>query len=83
MSEVTGSKNFVAFGDQGQRAPDVQPERVVMVAPDGLTVQVMAEDVPSFAERGFELVAAAGPAPEAPTRLKRIKSAPAEAEEES
>ncbi len=83
MSEITGSKEFVAFGDQEQRPPDMQPERVVMVAPNGRTVQVMAEDVPGFAERGFERVGAAGPAPEAPTRLKRTKSAPAQAEEES
>lgn len=83
MSEITGSKEFVAFGDQEQRPPEVQPERVLMVAPDGRTVQVMVEDVPGFAERGFELVAAAEPAPEAPSKPRRTKSVTAEAEEES
>lgn len=82
MSDVTGSKDFVAFGDQEQRPPDAQPGRVVMVAPDGRTVQVMAEDVPGFAELGFERVAADEPAA-APARPRRTKSALAEAEEGS
>lgn len=83
MSDVTGSKDFIAFGDQEQRPPDPQPKRVVMVAPDGRIVQVMAEDVAGFSERGFTLAAAAEPSTEAPTRPKRTKSAPAESEEES
>ncbi|HMM41894.1 MAG TPA: hypothetical protein PKA95_08335 [Thermomicrobiales bacterium] len=84
MSNVTGSKDFVAFGDQGQRPPDPQPGRVVMVAPDGRTVQVMNEDVSGFTERGFVLAEPDGdPAAEAPARAKRTKTAPAEPEEES
>ncbi len=83
MSDVTGSKDVVAFGDQGQRPPDPQPERVVMVAPDGRTVQVMAEDVPAFAERDFALAAPTEPYPEAPSKPKRNKAAPTEPAEES
>jgi hypothetical protein len=82
MSEITGSKEFVAFGDQGPRPPDPQPERVVMVAPDGRTVQVMAEDVAGFAERGFVLSRSPqGVEPELP-KAKRPK-APTMEEEES
>lgn len=82
MSDVTGGKDFVAFGDQERRAPDVQPERVVMVAPDGRTVQVMVEDVPGFAERGFVLSRSPqGVEPELP-KAKRPK-APTMEEEES
>ena len=80
MSEVTGNEDFVAFGDQGQRPPDPQPERVVMVAPDGRAIQVMAEDALAFAERGFELAEPGDPAAEAPARPKRTRAA---AEEES
>ena len=80
MSEVTGNEDFVAFGDQGQRPPDPQPERVVMVAPDGRTVQVMTEDASGFAERGFVLAATVEPTAEAPTKPKRTRAA---AEEES
>jgi hypothetical protein len=83
MSDVTGSRDFVAFGDQGQRLPDPQPERVVMVAPDGWIVQVMTEDVPGFTERGFVPAEPNEPAVEAPARPKRMKAAPAESEEES
>lgn len=79
MSDVTGSKNFVAFGDQGQRPPDPRPERVVMVAPDGRTVQVMVEDVASFAERGFVLEVRPIPEPE-PTKPKRAKAPTTEEE---
>jgi len=83
MSDVTGSKEFLAFGDQGQRPPDPQPERVVMVAPDGRAIQVMAEDALAFAERGFELAEPGEPAAEPPARPKRTKTAPAEPVEES
>ena len=83
MSDVTGSRDFIAFSDQGQRPPDPQPERVVMVAPDGRTVQVMAEDVPGFTERGFAPAEPSDPAAEAPARPKRTKTSPAEPEEES
>ena len=67
MSDVTGNKDFVVFGDQGQRPPAPQPERVVMVAPDGRTVQVMTEDVAGFEERGFVL--------ETPTVAERLEPA--------
>jgi hypothetical protein len=80
MSDVTGSKDFVAFGDQGQRSPDPQPERVVMTAPDGRTVQVMAEDVPGFAERGFVPAELSEPAAETPAKPRRTRAA---AEEEN
>ena len=80
MSEITGSKEFVAFGDQGQRPPDPQPERVVMVAPDGRTVQVMVEDVPGFTERGFVPADPSEPAAETPAKPRRARAA---AEEES
>lgn len=80
MSDVTGSKEFVAFGDQGQRPPDPQPERALMVAPDGRTVQVMAEDVAGFAERGFEPAAQTEPIAEAAPKPRRTRAA---AEEES
>lgn len=83
MSDVTGSKDVVAFGDQGQRPPDQQPERVVMVAPDGRTVQVMTEDATAFSERGFVLAEPGDLAAEAPARPKRTKTAPAEPEEAS
>jgi len=83
MSEITGSKEFVAFGDQEQRPPDLQPERVLMVAPDGRTVQVMAEDVPGFAERGFVLAAAVEPTPDAPSKPKRTRATPADEQESS
>jgi len=73
MSDVTASKDFVAFGDQGQRPPDPQPERVVMVAPDGRTVQVMVEDVAGFEERGFVLEVRPVPEPE-PAKPKRAKA---------
>jgi hypothetical protein len=79
MSEITGSKEFVAFGDQGPRPPDPQPERVVMVAPDGRTVQVMAEDVAGFAERGFALQSRP-PAEAEPPKPKRAKAAAADEE---
>lgn len=74
MSDVTGSKDFVAFGDQERRAPDVQPERVVMVAPDGRTVQVMVEDVPGFEERGFVLETPTVTERLEPTKPKRAKA---------
>lgn len=80
MSDVTGSKEFVVFGDQGQRPPDPQPERVVMVAPDGRTVQVIAEDVPGFTERGFVLAEPSEPAAETPAKPRRTRAA---TEEES
>lgn len=83
MSDVTGSKDFVAFGDQGQRPPDPQPERVVMVAPDGRTVQVMVEDAPAFAERGFVPAEPGEPAVEAPAKPKRTKAAPGVEPEEA
>lgn len=83
MSEISASKEFVAFGDQEQRPPDVQPERVVMVAPDGRTVQVMVEDVTGFAERGFVLAVTVEPTAEAPSKPKRTKSGPADSEVES
>ena len=73
MSDVIGSKDFVAFGDQGQRPPDPQPERVVMVAPDGRTVQVMVEDMAGFEERGFVLEVRPLPEPE-PAKPKRAKA---------
>lgn len=79
MSDVTGSREFVAFGDQGQRPPDPQPERVVMVAPDGRTVQVLTDDVEVFAERGFVLEARPAPEPE-PAKPKRTKAATADEE---
>lgn len=83
MSEITGSKEFLAFGDQEQRPPDVQPERVVMVAPDGRTVQVMGEDVDVFAERGFVPRELTQPATEAPLRPRRTRSTPADEQEAS
>jgi hypothetical protein len=79
MSDITGSKEFVAFGSQEQRPEDAQPERVVMRAPDGRAVQVMAEDVGAFAERGFVLEGRTAPDPE-PAKPKRSK-APADEEE--
>jgi hypothetical protein len=78
MSEVTGSKEFVAFGDQEQRPADPQPERVAMRAADGRTVQVMAEHVPGFAERGF--VPEGGPTPEPEPAKPRRANAPADEE---
>jgi hypothetical protein len=81
MSEITGSKEFVAFGDQGQRPPDPQPERVVMVGPDGRTVQVMAEDVPAFAERGFVRRELTQPVADAPAKPRRPKATPADEQE--
>ncbi|MGE5501667.1 MAG: hypothetical protein ACM3W4_07060, partial [Ignavibacteriales bacterium] len=73
MSDITGSKDFVAFGSQEQRPEDAQPERVIMRAPDGRTVQVMAEDVEAFAERGF--VPEGGPTPEPePAKPRRSKA---------
>ena len=78
MSDVTGSKDVVAFGDQGQRPPDQQPERVVMVAPDGRTVQVMTEDVAGFEERGFALETAAVTERLEPAKPRRAKAAPDE-----
>ena len=74
----------MAYGDQEQRPPDEQPERVVMRAPDGRTVQVMTEDVAEFEGQGFELVAAAVEAPtEQAVKLKRQKVTQAEREEAS
>jgi hypothetical protein len=78
MSDVTGSKDFVAFGDQGQRPPDPQPERVVMVAPDGRTVQVMTEDVVGFEERGFVLETPAVTERPEPAKQRRAKATPDE-----
>ena len=78
MSDVTGSKDFVAPGDQAQRPPDPQPERVVMVAPDGRTVQVMTEDVAGFEERGFVLETPAVTERLEPTKPRRAKATPDE-----
>ena len=78
MSDVTGSKDFVAFGDRGQRPPDPQPERVVMLAPDGRTVQVMTEDVAGFEERGFVLEMPAGTERLEPAKARRAKATPDE-----
>ena len=81
MTEVTGSRDFVAHGDQEQRPPDEQPDRLVMRAPDGRTVQVMTEDVAEFDAQGFVLETAAV---ESPTpKPKRAKAAPVEPEEGS
>ncbi len=77
MSDVTGNKDFVAFGDHGHRPPDPQPERVVMVAPDGRTVQVMTEDVDGFEERGFVLETP-GVTDRLPTKPRRAKATPDE-----
>lgn len=79
MSDVTGSREFAAFGSQGQRPPDPQPERFVMVAPDGRTVQVMVEDVAGFAERGFVLEVRPVPEPEL-AKPKRAKAPTTEEE---
>lgn len=81
MSDVTGRKKFAAFGDQEQRPPDEQPERLLMRAPDGRTVQVMAEDVGEFEGQGFELTTATDPPTEAPAKPKRQKVTQAEPEE--
>ena len=78
MSDVTGSRDFVAFGDQGQRPPDPQPERVVMVAPDGRAVQVMTEDVAGFEERGFVLETPAVTERLEPAKPRRAKATPDE-----
>jgi hypothetical protein len=78
MSDVTGSKEFVAFGDQEQRPPDPQPERVVMVARDGRSVQVMAEDVADFEERGFVLETPAVIETLEPAKPRRAKATPDE-----
>jgi hypothetical protein len=80
MSEITGSKDFVAYGDHVPRPPDPQPERVVMVAPDGRTVQVMAEDVVGFAERGFVLPRSPQGAEPEPQKAKRAKAPTTEEE---
>jgi hypothetical protein len=50
-----------------------------MVAPDGRTVQVMAEDVAGFAERGFALQSRP-PAEAEPPKPKRAKAAAADEE---
>lgn len=78
MSEISSSKEFVAFGDQGQRPSDPQPERVVMVAPDGRAVQVMTEDVAGFEERGFVLETPAVTERLEPAKLRRAKATPDE-----
>ncbi len=78
MSETTGSKDFVAFGDQGRRPPDPQPERVVMVAPDGRAVQVMTDDVAGFEERGFVLERPAITERPEPAKPRRAKATPDE-----
>jgi hypothetical protein len=78
MSEISGSKEFVAFGDQGQTPPDPQPERVVMVAPDGRTVQVMTEDVAGFEELGFVLETPAVTERLEPAKPRRAKATPDE-----
>ena len=81
MSDVTGSKDFAAFGDQEQRPPDVQPERVVMVAPDGRPVQVMTEDVAGYSERGFVLRDRSQAATAAPAKPRRSNATPADEKE--
>lgn len=80
MGDVTGSKGFVAFGDEEQRPPDPQPERVVMVAPDGRTVQVMTEDVAGFEARGFVLPRSPQGAEAEPPKPKRAKAPTTEGE---
>lgn len=73
MSDVTGSREFVAFGSHDQRREDAQPQRVVMRASDGRAVQVMADDVAGFVERGFVLEVRPIPEPE-PAKPKRAKA---------
>jgi hypothetical protein len=73
MTDITGSRDFVAFGSQEQRPEDAQPQRVVMRAPDGRAVQVMAVDLEAFAERGFVLEDGPAPEPE-PAKPKRSKA---------
>jgi hypothetical protein len=79
MSDVTGSREFVAFGSQDQRREDAQPQRVVMRAPDGRAVQVMADDVAGFEERGFVLEVRPVPEPEL-AKPKRAKAPTTEEE---
>lgn len=64
--------DVLALGNQEQPAPEPMPERVLMRSPEGRPVQVMVDDIASFAEQGYVLERephAEAPAPK-PRRTK-------------